>query len=70
VAPGGSFCFTVEEADEDLVLRPSLRYAHSEAYVRRLASGNGFEVTRVERRPVREEQRRPIGGLFVWLERR
>ncbi|MCG2591648.1 methyltransferase domain-containing protein [Ramlibacter sp. XY19] len=67
---GASFCFTVEEAAQDLVLRPSLRYAHSEEYVRRLAAENGFVVTRLERRPVREEQRVPIPGLFVWMERR
>ena len=66
---GGSFCFTVEEAQEELVLRPSLRYAHSEAYLRRLAAAHGFAVTQLERRPVREEQRVPIAGLFVWMER-
>jgi predicted TPR repeat methyltransferase len=66
----GSFCFTVEEAEQDVVLRPSLRYAHSEAYLRRLAAANGFDVVRLERRPVREEQRQPIAGLFVWLEKR
>jgi predicted TPR repeat methyltransferase len=66
----GTFCFTVEEADQDLVLRTSLRYAHSEAYVRRLAQANGFAITRLDRAPVREEQRRPIAGLFAWLEKR
>lgn len=68
--PGGSFCFTVEECTEaDFVLRPSLRYAHSEAYLRRLAQGNGLRVTALERGTVREEQRQPIAGLFVWMEK-
>lgn len=68
---GGSFCFTVEEStDEDIALRPSLRYAHSEAYLRRLATESGFTVLAMERRPLREEERRPIPGLFAWLERR
>ena len=70
VPVAGSFCFTVEETGEDLLLRPSLRYAHSEAYLRRLAVANGFDVTLLLRAPVREEQRRPIAGLFAWLEKR
>lgn len=66
----GTFCFTVEEAQEDdVVLRPSLRYAHSEAYLRRLAQDHGFSVARLEHAPVREDQRQPIAGLFVWMER-
>lgn len=68
--PGGQFCFTVEESTGgELELRASLRYAHSEALVRRLAGAHGFRVAAIERRPVREEQRRPIPGLFVWMER-
>lgn len=67
---GGTFCFTVEQAQGgELELRASLRYAHSEGYVRRLAVEHGFVVGALERRPVREEQRQPIPGLFVWLER-
>jgi len=66
--PGGAFAFTVEESTgADVELRGSLRYAHSEAAVRRLAQQHGFGVDRIERRPVREEQRVPIPGLFVWL---
>ena len=70
VPVGGTFCFTVEEAAGEMELRASLRYAHSEAYLRGLAAANGFELVRLERRPVREEQRQPIDGLFVWMERR
>lgn len=67
---GGVFCFTVEESEgEELVLRPSLRYAHSEAGIRRLAQAHGFRVDAIERRAVREEQRRAIPGLFCWLSR-
>lgn len=68
--PGGRFAFTVEEAlGEELELRPSLRYAHSEAGLRRLADVHGFRVAALERRPVREDQRQPIPGLYAWLER-
>lgn len=67
---GGSFCFTLEESREgEVVLLPSLRYAHSEAGLRALAQRHGLRVLAVERRPVREEQRQPIAGLFCWLER-
>jgi predicted TPR repeat methyltransferase len=67
---GGSFCFTVEEAQgRDLELRASLRYAHSEAGIRRLAREHGFTVAAMEKRPVREDQQVPIAGLFCWLEK-
>ena len=69
--PGGVFAFTVEESTEgDVVLRSSLRYAHSEAGIRRLARAHGFFVATMERRPVREEQGQPIPGLFFWLTKR
>lgn len=69
---GGGFCFSLEEAqpgesESGLVLRPSLRYAHAEGHVRRLAQEGGFTVEAVERAPVRHDQGQPIAGLFVWL---
>ena len=69
LAPGGVFAFSVEElpGDEDLRLMPSLRYAHSEAYVRRLAQAHGMQVRNTLRAPIREDQRRPIEGLYVYL---
>jgi predicted TPR repeat methyltransferase len=67
---GGTFCFSLEEsAQGELELRASLRYAHSAAYIERLASDGGFRVARIERHPVREEQGTPIAGLFCWLEK-
>ena len=66
----GRFAFTVEESlGAELELRPSLRYAHSEAGLRRLADANGFRIAALEHRPVREDQRQPIPGLFFWLEK-
>lgn len=68
---GGSFCFTVEESAGDaVVLRPSLRYAHSEAGIRALARQHGFGVAGLERRALRQDQGQPVAGLFCWLERR
>lgn len=61
VAPGGSAGFE---------LMPSLRYAHSEHYLQDLAARHGFDITRLVREPVREEQRETIDGLFVYLVRR
>lgn len=70
IVPGGSLCFTVEESTgAELELRPSLRYAHSEGALRRLAAEHGFLVTALEQRPVREDQRVPIPGLFAWFEK-
>lgn len=71
MAPDGVFCFSVEEAQppDTLVLRPSLRYAHSEAHVRELAARHGFEVAGLLRAPIREDQRVPIPGIYFWLVR-
>lgn len=70
--PGAVFCFSVEAAGEDegLALRPSLRYAHSQPYLRGLAGAHGFALLRSEHAPIREDQREPIPGLYLWLERR
>ncbi|AEG91577.1 tetratricopeptide repeat protein [Ramlibacter tataouinensis] len=67
--PGGVFAFSVEEATggAELELRPSLRYAHAEGGLRRLAATHGFEVMRALRQPIRHEQGHPIAGLYLWL---
>ncbi len=69
----GVFCFTAEElapGSGDFQLKPSLRYAHAEASLRRLAEAHGFAPIAVTRGPVREEAQRAIPGLFVCLETR
>jgi len=70
LAPQGLFAFSVEldAAGAELQLMPSLRYAHSEAYVRRLAAAHGMAVRRIERAPLREDQGRPVEGLYVYLQ--
>jgi predicted TPR repeat methyltransferase len=72
LAPGGVFAFSVEEeaGDADFTLRPSLRYAHSEGYVRALAVQHGFDMLELRHRPVREDQRVPVPGMFCWLRLR
>lgn len=72
LAPGGLFAFTIElptNGDDDLQLLPSLRYAHSERYVRRLAAQSGLEVEGLRAAPIRHEQTRPVPGLYVTLRR-
>jgi predicted TPR repeat methyltransferase len=69
LAPAGSFVFTVEmpARGEGLQLQPSLRYAHSEAYVRQLARTHDFKVESMFRAPIRHDQARPLDGLYVYL---
>lgn len=66
---GGLFVFSVETTDAPagIVLLPSLRYAHSDAYVRACAAAHGFTVVDVRPTVLREEQQRPIDGLIVSL---
>jgi predicted TPR repeat methyltransferase len=69
----GVFCFTAEElapGDGDFQLLPSLRYAHTEVSLRRLADAHGFAPIAIARGPVREDAQRTIPGLFVCLETR
>jgi predicted TPR repeat methyltransferase len=69
----GVFCFSVEslasEGDE-MRLLPSLRYAHSEPYLERLAARHGFAVAVMKHAPVREDQGEVIEGLYVILRRK
>lgn len=67
--PGGTFLFSVEEADasQALQLRPSARYAHSHNYLASLAAAHGLVVRQVERHTLRHDQGRPIAGLLMRL---
>ena len=62
----GLFCFSVEAIDEgDFVLRPTLRYAHSIAYLTRLAEQNGMVVATVDPHAVRREAKASIAGYNI-----
>ncbi|HMN93388.1 MAG TPA: tetratricopeptide repeat protein [Hydrogenophaga sp.] len=69
MAAGGVFAFSLEQAPagQDLVLQPSLRYAHSSAYIERLAAVHGWQVARLEAAAIREDQQRPVMGWYVHL---
>ncbi len=69
--PGGWFAFTVERAPDgvDVQLLPSLRHAHAEPYLRRLAHQHGFDVCLLRESPIREDQGRPVPGWYVVMRR-
>jgi predicted TPR repeat methyltransferase len=72
VAPGGVFCFSAERARDgvtDFELCPSLRYAHAEPYLRRLAAEHGFEVAALHAAPIRADQHETIAGFYVFCVR-
>lgn len=68
---GGVFAFTVEAGDAEAGydLLPTLRYAHSEAYLRGLAQAHALRVVRCERAPLREGHGESIAGLAMHLQR-
>ena len=67
--PGGHFIFSCEAAtedEEDMVLRPTTRYAHKASAVRRLCEESGFEQVIVEELPsLRMEGGKPLPGFLV-----
>jgi predicted TPR repeat methyltransferase len=68
LAPRGLFALTVEAcAGADVLLGAGGRYAHSEAYLRRLAAESGFEVARFEQVSTREDRGEPVPGFLLVL---
>jgi predicted TPR repeat methyltransferase len=67
--PGGVLALSVEAAgdDEGYWLQPSFRYAHSERYLRELATAQGFEIVSLQPASLREAQRQSIAGLIACL---
>lgn len=71
--PGGLFAFSVEDGGTALEttwhLRPSLRFAHGEAYVRGCLEASGFTVMTARRAPIRKDGAETIIGLLVIARR-
>jgi len=69
LAPGGLFAFTLErhEGPEALLLRTSLRYAHSEVAARAACLEAGFEIIALETAPLRQDRGEPVQGIFGLL---
>lgn len=67
LAPAGVLAFSVERGapDVDWKVSESLRFAHGEAYLRRLAASAGFVVAAIEPTTLRLEGGRPVDGLLV-----
>ncbi|MET0323502.1 MAG: tetratricopeptide repeat protein, partial [Duganella sp.] len=66
--PGGRFCFSVEAGiGDDYTLRPSNRYAHTLAYLQRLASDTGFTILATDTVTAREENGAPIAAHALLL---
>lgn len=69
--PGGDLLFSLEAGDhvEPYRLQASLRYSHSAAALRAQAVRHGLVVQEVVPATLREEQRHPVAGWLVWLQR-
>jgi predicted TPR repeat methyltransferase len=58
---GGLFCFSVEISEkQDFALKAHLKFAHSSAYIRRLAKDHGFVVEMIGSQVLRQD-----GGIDV-----
>ena len=69
---GGGLAFSLEEwpaGPEEYVLRPSLRYAHSLAYIRRLATQQGLRILLADSDLLRHDHGKAIDGLFCILQK-
>jgi len=63
---GGLFCFSVEATDEgDFTLRSTLRYAHSIAYLRKLAEQHRFIVETIGPQVIRRDAGADIDGYLA-----
>ncbi|MEP9352369.1 methyltransferase domain-containing protein [Xanthobacter sp. KR7-65] len=64
LAAGGLFAFTLETHGGDgVLLRETLRFAHGEAHVRRLAAEAGLALVALEAASTRSEKGVPVPGL-------
>jgi predicted TPR repeat methyltransferase len=67
LAPGGLFAFTAEshDGDEPMVLRPSRRYAHADAYLRDLIARSGFEIVHFATAAIRRDRDEAVNAHVV-----
>lgn len=66
VEPAGLFAFSVEDAGEGDGFRlvQSMRYAHTEAYVRARLATHGFSLIHLERTVIRMDAGAPVNGIL------
>jgi len=62
----GLFAFSVEDADGqgDFILRPSLRYAHSDTYIQGLCKRFGLEILAISKTSIRNDGGKPVFGIL------
>jgi predicted TPR repeat methyltransferase len=66
----GIFGFTVEISEEqDFTLQPSRRYAHSAAYLRKLAEEHGFVLETMEPHTLREHGESDLAHYITVMRR-
>ncbi|TPN89605.1 methyltransferase domain-containing protein [Mesorhizobium sp. CU2] len=67
LAKDGLFAFSVETlaGGDDFALQPSRRYAHSEAYARRVLSASELAILSLETTVIRHDRRDPVEGLAI-----
>jgi predicted TPR repeat methyltransferase len=68
--PGGCFAFSVEKSGaSDILLRDTRRFAHSEAYVRRLAEALNLELRLLREAALRIDGGAPVTGFVTALRK-
>jgi predicted TPR repeat methyltransferase len=67
---GGLFGFSVEISEEqEFALQGNLKYAHSDAYIRRLAKDHGFVVETIDPQVIRQNGGIDVVGFLAVLRR-
>jgi len=67
---GGILAFTVEtHADDGVILRDTLRFAHSEVHVRAALDAAGLSILSLQEVSTRTEKKIPVPGLMVVARR-
>ena len=71
-ADGGLLAFSLEAGTEgcDWMLQTSLRYCHSEVYLRRQLEQNSLDLLTLSREPIRRDGADTITGLLVVARKR
>jgi predicted TPR repeat methyltransferase len=70
-APGAIVAFSVEDAGagEGFRLLESLRYAHSETYLKSLCAANGLHILALEKTVIRMDAGEPVHGILIVSEK-
>jgi predicted TPR repeat methyltransferase len=68
--PKGLFAFSVERGhQQDYVLQKTIRYAHSQQYIKKLSDQNKFTQLRCDNIILRKQSGKPVEGYLVILQK-